>query len=202
MQVFRYDLLPSTQDLAKELLEHKQPPFAVCALEQTAGYGKQGRAFYSPKQGLYLSVCLAGPPLPAATLAIGTGVADYLRKKYALDIGLKWVNDLYFKEKKVGGILTEQLAGGLVVGLGLNLATESFPADLPQAGSLRPGGAFDPDLAGELAEVIRQSAEEPGDFLPRYRQLSILLGRPVSLKVQGRIVSGTCAGFDEQGRLL
>lgn len=49
MEIYCYLVLPSTQDLAKKLLEKKKPPFAVSALEQTQGYGKQGRAFYSPK---------------------------------------------------------------------------------------------------------------------------------------------------------
>ncbi|MFB6055606.1 biotin--[acetyl-CoA-carboxylase] ligase [Lactobacillus delbrueckii subsp. lactis] len=153
MEIYCYLVLPSTQDLAKKLLEKKKPPFAVSALEQTQGYGKQGRAFYSPKNGLYLSVCLEKQENPLLTLAVGTAVADFLRARYGLEIGLKWANDLFYQGKKVAGILTEQVAGGIVVGLGLNLGAE-LPASLPQATRLLEAGDFDPLLADDLACVI------------------------------------------------
>lgn len=200
MEIYSYPVLPSTQDLAKELLKKKKLPFAVTALEQTKGYGKQGRTFYSPKNGLYLSVCLEKKQNPLLTLAVGTAAADLLRARYGLEIGLKWVNDLYFQGKKVGGILTEQVEGGIVVGLGLNLGSE-LPASLPEAGRLLKTGDFDPLLADDLASGIVQAASWR-DFLPRYRELSILPGRTVSLKIAGQTISGTCAGFDDQGRLL
>lgn len=200
MEIYRYLVLPSTQDLAKKLLEKRKPPFAVSALEQTQGYGKQGRAFYSPKNGLYLSVCLEKQENPLLTLAVGTAVADFLRARYGLEIGLKWANDLFYQGKKVAGILTEQVAGGIVVGLGLNLGSE-LPASLPQATRLLEAGDFDPLLADDLACVICRAASWQ-DCLPRYRELSILTGRRVTLKITGRTISGTCAGFDDQGRLL
>lgn len=200
MEIYSYPVLPSTQDLAKELLKKKKPPFAVSAIEQTKGYGKQGRVFYSPKNGLYLSVCLEKQENPLLTLAVGTAAADFLRARYGLEIGLKWPNDLYFQGKKVGGILTEQVAGGIVVGLGLNLGSE-LPANLPQAGRLLAAGDFDPLLADDLACVICRAGRRQ-DFLPRYRELSILPGRVVTLKIAGRTISGICAGFDDQGRLL
>lgn len=92
------------------------------------------------------------------------------------------------------------MEGGIVVGLGLNLGSE-LPASLPEAGRLLKTGDFDPLLADDLASGIVQAASWR-DFLPRYRELSILPGRTVSLKIAGQTISGTCAGFDDQGRLL
>ena len=151
-----YDTLESTNRTAKLLaLEGATHGTLVLAGGQAAGRGRPGRSFASPAgKGVYCSVVLR-PPLPAAnaqTATIGAAVAvcRAVQMLCGLELAIKWVNDLYYKGKKVCGILTEagtDLESGqlewLVVGIGLNLTAtaDDFPPELAaKAGSLYPGG--------------------------------------------------------------
>jgi BirA family biotin operon repressor/biotin-[acetyl-CoA-carboxylase] ligase len=87
----------------------------VFADEQTAGRGRRGRMWFSPPgSGLYVSVVLApsrsADPRRATTLltlAAGVALAEAIEAHTSLSVDLKWPNDLYIRNKKVGGILAE-----------------------------------------------------------------------------------------------
>src|SRR5262245_40644426 len=89
----------------------------VFAEEQTAGRGRRGHTWFSPPgSGLYVSVVLApsrsADPRRATTLltlAAGVALAEAIEAHTSLSIDLKWPNDLYIRDKKVGGILAETL---------------------------------------------------------------------------------------------
>lgn len=210
MEIEYYAELPSTQDKVKEILvrPRAKTPFAVCALRQTAGYGKQGRHFYSPAAGLYLTLALPVPEvanLGLVTLAVGCELAEWLNRRYQQQIRLKWVNDLYLDGKKLGGILTERRGEWLLVGFGLNFGTAAFPAELaPKAASLLPGAKLDQDLVKGACQAIEKAAvsAKNGAFLDRYRRLCFLQGRQVRVKLGHGELQGQCLDIDDQGRLL
>ena len=151
-----YDTLQSSNLTAKQLALGGAPHGTlVLTAHQKAGRGRLGRRFESPAgKGVYLSLILR-PALSAAdaqsaTISAAVAVARAVKALCGLELGIKWVNDLYYQGRKVCGILTEagtdmecgQLEW-LVVGIGLNLTTS--PADWPEelartAGSLYPGG--------------------------------------------------------------
>ena len=115
----------------------------VVAMEQTAGRGRRGREFYSPKgSGIYLSVILEPKGTLEGSLLITTAAATAVYKAVkevcGVKLGIKWVNDLYKDNRKVCGILTEAVtdfeSGNIefaIVGIGLNLYVEQeqFPKD-------------------------------------------------------------------------
>jgi len=138
-------------------------PTLLVALQQTAGRGRQGKAWRSAP-GDSLTFSLGLPLAPAEwsglSLAVGVSLADHLHP----DVRLKWPNDLWWQGRKLAGILVEtaSLAGvegaqgrrGVVVGVGLNLATPSLDG-LPagQVPGVPPAGLREclPGLeAGEL----------------------------------------------------
>ena len=117
---------------------------AVLAYRQTAGRGRRGREFYSPyNAGLYLSVILEpeGNIQESLALTAEAAVAVYkaVKELTGKELDIKWVNDLYYCNKKVCGILTEAVtdfeSGDIefaVVGIGLNIyePEEGYPAEL------------------------------------------------------------------------
>ena len=182
-----YDTLESTNRAAKQLaLEGAAHGTLVLAGGQTAGRGRLGRSFASPAdKGVYCSGVLR-PPLPAANAqpaAIGAAVAVCRAGQMlcGLELAIKWVNDLYYRGKKVCGILTEagtDLESGqlewLVVGIGLNLTATAdvFPPELAaKAGSLYPGGPAPVSRAALAGAIGReQLALCPGNAcLDEYR---------------------------------
>ena len=199
--IHRFDTLPSTQDLLHRMAEDGAPDgTVVVAAEQTGARGQRGRQWQAPAGGLWMSV-LVRPRGAAAgevlSLRAGLAVARVLERYPALPrVQIKWPNDLYLDDRKVGGLLCEARWRGaelwwVVVGLGLNVAN-AVPADLVgQAAtlaeydrSLTPEALLDP-IATELAALGQAgatlSAEERSEFAQRHW----LKGRRLSGPVPG-----------------
>lgn len=139
-RVLRYESLPSTNtEVARRASQGAEEGLAVVADEQTAGRGRLQRAWSSPKgAGLYFSILLR-PSLalerwPLITFVAALAVGDALREAAQVETDIKWPNDLLARERKICGILAEAIdtpAGrAVVVGIGINLTDEAFPADL------------------------------------------------------------------------
>lgn len=161
-QVYFFDTIDSTQlttrKLAKaiSLNEHYGIQAIVIANQQTKGFGRFGRYWYSPRQGLYFSLLVNlvqdDTPLTLWTLYSAKVIADVLEKVSTVPMHLKWPNDIVFMDSncdfyKVGGILTETFGRNtfitksdkriVIMGIGLNINQTDFPLDLPQATSLK-----------------------------------------------------------------
>ncbi|MCW5198275.1 biotin--[acetyl-CoA-carboxylase] ligase, partial [Desulfobulbus sp. F3] len=128
-----FSVLGSTSDVAAELARQgAEQGTVVHADYQTGGRGRNGRHFCSPSGGLYFSVilrpALEQTDLPLLTLAAGVGLCRGLMAAVSVHPQLKWPNDLYCADRKLGGILTESgpLRAGLpefvVIGVGINVA--------------------------------------------------------------------------------
>lgn len=123
----------STNRQLRLLAEEGAPEGTTVAAEyQTAGRGRLGRSFFSPAgSGLYFSILLRpqGAAVDALqiTVTAAVAVAQAVQKQLGLELQIKWVNDLYYKGRKVCGILAEGRLndrGGLdycVLGIGLNV---------------------------------------------------------------------------------
>ena len=133
-----YNEVTSTNDLVKRALEAGESEgLAVGALVQTAGYGRQGRGWVSPLGGMYVSLLLrpqvAVGQLPTlslvAGLAVRRAIARFLPDDVARDVKIKWPNDVVYSAavplRKLCGISLERHAGGVCVGIGVNV----FPPD-------------------------------------------------------------------------
>jgi len=112
------------------------------AEEQTAGRGRSTHSWHSvPGNGIYCSFLLRPPMTPAESLWLsliaGVAVQDAVRETTGLAADIRWPNDLLMNEKKFAGILTEMSSEGskvnhAVVGIGVNVNHQSFPAELNQ----------------------------------------------------------------------
>jgi len=191
----------STNERAKELAAAGAPHGTlVSADEQTAGRGRQGRMWTAePGEALLLSFVLRSPdelvPLRAAV-----AVAESL----PVPARIKWPNDVWIGGKKVSGILVEgrPQEGWAVLGIGLNVATRSFPDELSEiATSLALAGASvsrDQALASLLASLDRQLAAPATEVLEQWRKRDALLGAPVAWNGG----HGTGAGITDAGALM
>ena len=174
-----YDLIPSTNDLAKEMAKAHAPEGTVLvAAAQSAGRGRMGRSFYAPAGlGLYFSLILRPmcPPEQLLHLTCATAVAacDAVETLTGFRPQIKWTNDLVAKGKKLGGILTELsvsrktgLVEWAVIGIGINCCHQKndFPTELQDmATSLLQitGNPFSPNhLAAYLTESFYRMNEK------------------------------------------
>jgi BirA family biotin operon repressor/biotin-[acetyl-CoA-carboxylase] ligase len=164
----------------------------VVADHQTAGRGRRGRAWESPPGASLLVSVLLRPPPALVTLAAGVAAAEACEAVAGIDVGLKWPNALLVGEAKVGGILSELVAGAAVVGLGVNLAWAP-------AGAARRGAGVDRDA---LLDAFLAGLDAPGDVLDRYRRRCTTLARRVRVMLPGGALDGLATDVDDSGRLV
>ena len=206
----------STQTDAKEGIEAGNKGntlyLSTC---QTAGRGRFQRPYYSPAQGgiymsLYIQPNLAYDQLPAYTLLTAGAIYKAIKNLTLIDVGIKWVNDIYFKNKKIAGILTEAMTSvetGLVtdviIGLGINFAIEDFPEGLKEkAGRLfmPPAPITRNELISEIWRCFYQTA--PEELLYLYKEHSLVLGREVSFIQDQTKKKGVAKDISDKGQLL
>ncbi len=218
------DTVDSTNTEAKRRVTEGSASSALyIARTQTGGRGRLGRTFHSPATGLYMTLALATDrPLSAAvtvTAHAAVAAATAIEALTGRAVGIKWVNDLYLDGGKLAGILTEAVTAPdghthLLVGIGINLTTASFPADLraPAASLFSPAEATHdtPALRGALAgEITRRllgliAADEPArrSALAAYRSRLLYIGEPVICTRGSEAFTGALRGVDEGYSLL
>jgi BirA family transcriptional regulator, biotin operon repressor / biotin---[acetyl-CoA-carboxylase] ligase len=213
---FTVEVLAQLDSTSSELMRRARAgrfePVLLVAEEQTAGRGRLGRSWAS-RAGDSLTFSLGLPLAPAdwsgLSLAVGVGVAEALHPR----IRLKWPNDLWLDERKLGGILVETASFGeagprryAVIGVGLNLgAGPAQGLSVPPAGvhELLPGvsaGELLHRVAAPLVAAV-QAFEACGfaAFQARFAARDALAERPVTLS-DG--TQGTAHGVSESGALL
>ena len=127
MKTLFFKSLPSTQTYLKELLKKQEElPLAIVADRQTAGIGSRNNSWNSKEGNLFLSFALNLETLPNdLKLESASIYFSYLLKETLNSFGskvfLKWPNDLYIGESKIGGMITNIVGKTLVCGVGVNL---------------------------------------------------------------------------------
>jgi BirA family biotin operon repressor/biotin-[acetyl-CoA-carboxylase] ligase len=213
-----HDTIDSTMRRAAELAASGAPEGTiVAAAEQTAGYGRQGRPWHSPRgTGLYFTMVLRPelPPedLPVATLALGLGVADALQMFCGLSCDLKWPNDVLAGGRKLSGILTQLHQGAVLAGIGVNVNQADFPDELRGIATsiaLETGTHHDPQfllraLEGSLLSHMRILATSGRAAILRAfaGSSSWVTGRRVRVEHPGGPLTGITAGLTPAGFLL
>ncbi|HYF76019.1 MAG TPA: biotin--[acetyl-CoA-carboxylase] ligase [Symbiobacteriaceae bacterium] len=216
----------STNDLAKQMARAGAPEgLLVIADEQTAGKGRLGRAWTTPRGSAIAMSLVLRPELspvqaPRVTLVAAVAVAEAVREVTGLPVGIKWPNDLQLQGRKFCGILTEMEAeidriAFIVCGMGLNvnLPRESLPEEFRSSATSLMAELGAPVSRAALVQAVLARLETvygeliAGRFdavLDRWRALSITLGQPVRvLSVTGEAtVEGVAEDVDEEGALL
>ncbi|MFC5747033.1 biotin--[acetyl-CoA-carboxylase] ligase [Actinomadura rugatobispora] len=216
------------------------PEGTVLATElQTAGRGRLGRPWAAPpRSGLMFSMLLR-PSVPAERLGwvpLLTGVAVAVavrrmtawseagagffaqegdREDVAVDIRLKWPNDLLVGDRKLAGILGEMVDDAVVVGVGLNVGLREDELPVPTATSLAIEGAPLSDRAPLLRAILREfetwyrewtalgGDPETSGLRTAYKDLCVTLGQDVRVDLPGGgTLRGAAADVDDAGRLV
>ncbi|HEY5806768.1 MAG TPA: biotin--[acetyl-CoA-carboxylase] ligase [Povalibacter sp.] len=200
----------------------------LCIAElQNAGRGRRGRSWLAPfGSGICMSVGWqfqdSPPTFSALSLAVGVAAVRALRRFGAEDVGLKWPNDLLWKNRKLGGILIEMRgeSGGpatVVMGIGINMRMPSsvrlalaeqqavLLADVHEI--LRDRTPTRNELAGAVTDEILSMLQifavrgfEP--FLDDWRRLDTLAHAPVKVINGAETTLGIASGVEIDGALL
>jgi BirA family transcriptional regulator, biotin operon repressor / biotin---[acetyl-CoA-carboxylase] ligase len=210
LELPRVELLESTTstlDVAHRLAARGAPAGTlVIANEQTAGRGRGGKSWQSsPGAGLWLTL-IERPSdtsgLGVLSLRVGLAAAEALDRFAPEPIRLKWPNDLYIDQGKLGGILVEarwreQAVEWVAIGLGVNVQA---PKDVETAAGLEPG-TDRLDVLGELVPAVLAAARATGpleaDEMEKFDARDLARGRRCVEPAVGRV-----AGITPTGELL
>ncbi|MZD05339.1 biotin--[acetyl-CoA-carboxylase] ligase [Streptomyces sp. SID5785] len=227
------DVLPRTGSTNTDLVARAsagtvEEGAVLVAEEQSSGRGRLDRRWSAPpRSGLFFSVLVkpAEHEVPVSRwgwlpLLTGVAVATGLSAAAGVDTALKWPNDLLVtvagEERKAGGILAESSgAGGIVIGVGLNVSLRADELPVPGAGSLALAGAQVVDREPLLRAVLRSferwygqwcaAQGDPGlsGLQETYAAGCSTLGRQVRAILPGeRELVGEAVAVDGDGRLV
>ena len=216
-----HDRLDSTNTRAKQLAAQGAPHgYLVCADSQSSGRGRFGRAFFSPEHsGVYITYILR-PDLPAEravmiTSMAAVAVARAIEGLCDVEVGIKWVNDLYIHGRKVCGILCEagmDFESGtldyVALGIGVNVARMVFPEELRdiatsienECGQAVSRSRLIAEISNQLNMLYPQL--ETGSFMAENKSRSIVIGRDVTVIRGDTSYPARVLDIDEQGRLV
>lgn len=218
-----FSSVTSTNTILKEMAEQgAKEGTVIIAEEQTAGRGRTGKQFYSPKgTGIYISILLR-PDIPAeeslfltTSAAVATARAiEYVSDKRAL---IKWVNDIYLEDKKTCGILTEGAfnveTGKLdyaIVGIGINVCIPDggFPDDIKdiataifdkQTDSINKRSILIANLLDYFMEYYKDFKSK--SYVKEYIERSMIIGKTITVIEGSKTSIAKAIDIDKNCRL-
>ncbi len=221
--ILTYKEITSTNDLLKELLAKSTPlpeGTVIMAEYQTAGKGQQQSGWHSePEKNLIFSLLLFPNFLFADNsffllCAISLGVIKPLKKILGDQVRIKWPNDIYYGQKKLGGILIENLLAKRsirhsVVGIGININQDIFPDYLPNPISMQQilnknsviKEVLSQICVGIEIEYLKLKAGHFEEIKQEYLQNLYGLGQELHFKTNEEIFTGVISTVNHLGLL-
>jgi len=209
--VIRLTRVTSTQDFTEaihDMIEEKE--FVVVAEEQTKARGRFGRAWYSPKGGLWVTYVMKdfeAERVPDLTLANALAMRKALEKY--VNAKIRWPNDVVVDDKKIAGVLVEAIARGdkatAFVGFGVDTNVTEFPKDVRATSVLlETGKPVDNDelmfeIISLTKEYLRLNLSQLAKELDNYSSLN---GREVRISGEGWEKRCKALFVDFMGRLV
>ena len=221
---FTVEVLPSIDSTSSELMRRARSglmePVLLAAEDQTAGRGRLGKGWHS-KPGQSLTFSLALPLAPASWSGLSLAVGVSLAHSLHADVRLKWPNDLWLHQRKIGGILVETASTGeagqgqrmVVIGVGINVARPEVAALVPDGSAvtamapaglaevlvgITPGEVLERVAPALVRDVQAFASQGFAAFAQRFAQLDALQGQAVQLSDGTR---GTACGVNDDGAL-
>jgi BirA family biotin operon repressor/biotin-[acetyl-CoA-carboxylase] ligase len=216
------DEIDSTNNYAMEQVNSGQVTSGTAwfTSNQTAGKGTRGKQWINqPGDISALTIALQPAMLPLSrqfmlSVAVALGASDFFASYAGDETRIKWPNDIYWRDRKAGGILIENVLRGslwqyAIIGIGLNINQAAFPADLPNAVSLRQiTGKARPavDAARELCTFLDKRIRQlqPGHYeslLTEYTSRLFRWQQPGLYRKDGEIFEGIIRDVLPDGHL-
>ena len=143
VEIYSFETLPSTQKYLAEKIRQGElaAPVAVIASEQSDGIGSRENHWEGGRGNFFASIAIGLDALPDdLPLSSASIYFSFIMKKVLSEQGnnvwLKWPNDFYLDDKKVGGTITQKIKNTLICGIGINLKNsqngfKSLYSDIP-----------------------------------------------------------------------
>ncbi len=199
----------STNDYARSIAEEAPEGTVVLAESQSAGKGRNGRRWVSPKGGLWMSVILKPGFVDPRIVFVGPlSVIDVLAD-FGIPSGIKWPNDVWVRGQKIAGVLVESKGKEyVIVGIGLNV-NNPIPEELRDTavsmfelvGKEIPLDVLLKSMTFHMDAWYRIFREDPAILMQKVRERTFILGMFVEV-VGGERFVGRAVDVLDDGSLL
>lgn len=204
IKIINFNTLPSTNTYAKENADSLTLPCIIMADGQTAGRGRRGNTFFSPAEtGLYMTAVFKAPDDCSFLTPLAAVAVCKVLESHGLSPKIKWVNDVFIDGQKVCGILTEVFKSDgqnlIALGIGINLTTSNFPAELSNAGSvgLKLNKSI---LASEITTLILNN--NITDIVNEYQKRLFIINKRISYFKSNKEYTATVVGINDKCNLI
>lgn len=216
LPIMIYNAIGSTNDEAKRLITEKGFNSALLVADyQSNGRGRTGHSFASPEgSGIYMSLIYTPDSLKGAqhaTTKTCVAILKAIEQLYGICASVKWVNDIYYCDKKICGILTEAVTSGinlgsLVIGIGINFLESILPKELEDIAGFLPEkeNVTRNILIAKIISNLYPELENLDDtsYIEYYRESSLLTGKYIIYFEDGIQKSGLAEGVDDDAGLI
>lgn len=208
-----FEEIDSTNTYAKSVLKDGM---IIISDMQKNGRGRMGRSFYSPSDnGIYMSVVLKADKeysqMDLFTVAIASITLSSIEKVTNKKCMIKWVNDIFLNNKKVSGILCENILSKdgkrveyVIVGIGINVkSVADFPKELEEI-----AGCIDEiDRNVLIAEILKGIDDLKKDYnlkqyLEFYKEKSLVINKTISFYINSIEYKGKVETINDSGNLV
>ncbi len=195
-----FKFLPSTNAYLKKHYKKIADFTVVRAEEQGNGYGRKGRAWHSPKGGLWFSFIVSTNDPFFWIMCSSVSIVDVFP-----ELKIKWPNDVYHKKRKIAGILSERIEDRIIVGIGINV-NNKIPSDLEdKAESLSAIYNKEFNVQKVLDKILKKISEnvsEPENIILKWKNYSVILGKRITIKKGEMLVEGIVEDLAEDGSII
>jgi len=218
-----FEVDSTNQYLNSKSLDGAQTASVVLAEHQTKGQGRRGRSWVSPFGGnLYLSLLWRFPEGPAQLgclgLIIAVAIVRVLHQMGIHEAGVKWPNDIYWRNKKLAGILLEMRGessgpSAVVIGIGANIAMPINDTDdidkidqpwIDVESILQEKverNRFTALIIDEVFKVLTVFPRQQKELLEEWQDMDVLKGQLIEVHFPDKVLSGTAKGINHDGAL-
>ena len=222
-EIVHFEDIASTNNEAKRLAMQGAADGTIVVSEaQGAGKGRLSRGWFSPKgKGIWFSVilrpCFLPQDAPKCTLMAAVAIVRAVRK-FDIQVGIKWPNDILYEGRKLVGILTEMSAemeriNYVVIGTGINvnLLPEDFPPEVKDIatslamikGEKLPRVRLFAEIITAMEDLYLAAQKEGfGPVLDEWRRYTVTLGQDVNVIGINETFTGRAVDIDADGALL
>ncbi|MGV8877637.1 MAG: biotin--[acetyl-CoA-carboxylase] ligase [Sphingobacteriaceae bacterium] len=215
--------IDSTNSFLKQSLSNSTPlqeGTVIMAETQFAGRGQQQQVWHAePNMNLTISILLNPVFLSVKkqfdlTCAISVAITIVLEKMLGKNVQIKWPNDIYFRDQKLGGVLIENTIQGAqikntIIGIGINVNQVSFPEIIPNPVSIKQILQQDYDLKTLLYQLcasielyyLHLKAGNADMIKAEYLQKLYRIGELHRFEVNNEVILGVILGVNPEGWL-
>ena len=217
LDVMVIDTIDSTITEAKRLLNAgRNKNFCLVAEQQTGGLGRRGKSFYSPTNGIYMSIAITGeiPVKDSQSITCNAAVAvSRAIEELSDDIPqIKWVNDILVNGKKVCGILTEGIFDfetntmkSVIVGIGINcnIDRNDLPNELSHiVGDINLSTTRNKMIATVVNNFIEQMNFSNDTIMDEYKSRSMIIGKNITHFANNESTLAVVTDINSAGNLI